>query len=159
MKTTDPEVWIQAQLTAHHLIKTNAWRATSEAADVLALYFAILSPGIVRKVKEIQKQINKNTSPANLTVSTSLTSKWDWLPATVAWRISQFTIHSQHLPAFGWWLMVISHPDSHLKGAAPFSNSPKQSAAKFSIMRLFIWDNKAPNRIKLIHLIQPNFVD
>lgn len=61
MKTTDPEVWIQAQLTAQlHLIKTNAWRATSEAADVLALSgdVAILSPGIVRKVKEIQKQIN-----------------------------------------------------------------------------------------------------
>lgn len=116
MKTTDPEVWIQAQLTARlHLIKTSAWRATSEAADVLTLSgdVAILSPSIARKVKEIHEQINKNKSPANLTVSTSLTSKWDWLPATVAWRISQFTIHSQHLPAFGWWFMVISHPDSH----------------------------------------------
>lgn len=43
--------------------------------------------------------------------------------------------------------MVISHPYSHYKGTELFSNLPFQSAAKFPIMRLFIWDNKASNRI------------
>lgn len=40
--------------------------------------------------------------------------------------------------------MVISHPDSHYKGAAPF-NLLMQSDAKFSIVRLFIRDNEALN--------------
>lgn len=49
----------------------------------------------------------------------SLTSKSRWLPATVAWRRNQFTVHDKHLPAAGGWLMLISCSDSSCEAEAP----------------------------------------
>lgn len=54
--------------------------------------------------------------------------------------------------------MVISHTYAHHKGTAPFSHLPVQSAAKTSIMRLFIWDDKASDNTE-IHLIHPSLFD
>lgn len=48
-----------------------------------------------------------------------LTSKPCWLPATVACRRNQFTVHDKHLPAAGGWLMLISCSDSSCEAKAP----------------------------------------
>ncbi len=36
-----------------------------------------------------------------------------YLPATVAGRWSEFTRHNTKSPAFGWWRVLISIPDTH----------------------------------------------
>lgn len=62
----------------------------------------------------------------------SLTSKSRWLPATVAWRRNQFTVHDKHLPAAGGWLMLISCSDSSCEAKAPSGKFTKKFCSQLS---------------------------